>query len=81
MNNPTPPRAASRKRFQSVAVSVRNPQTGLWEEVWSGTAAPAAAAARIFTVPFPQTSFPVDAIRIDLSSATAGAAPCLALST
>jgi hypothetical protein len=50
-------------------ISVRNPITGLWVAVWTGTAAPAGAAARIFTVTFPQTSFPVDAIRIDLNSA------------
>ncbi len=49
-------------------VSIRNPNTSLWQEVWSGTAAPAPAVARIFTVSFPQTSFPVSAIRIDLNS-------------
>src|SRR5262249_53106378 len=53
-------------------VSVRNPTNGLWVQVWSGTAAPAPAMARIFNVSFPQTSFPVDAIRIDLNS---GAVP------
>jgi hypothetical protein len=51
-------------------VSVRNPNTSLWEEVWSGTATPAAAVARVFTVSFPTTSFPVSAVRIDLNSAT-----------
>jgi len=50
-------------------VSVRNPTNNLWVEVWSGPAAPAPAAARIFTIRFPRTSFPVDAIRIELSSA------------
>jgi hypothetical protein len=49
-------------------VSVRNPNTSLWEEVWSDTAAPAPAVARIFTVNFPPTSFPVSAVRIDLDS-------------
>ena len=49
-------------------VSVRNPNTGLWVQVWSGVAAPAPAVARIFTVTFPQTSFPVDAVRLDLDS-------------
>jgi hypothetical protein len=49
-------------------VSVRNANTGLWVEVWSGTAAPAPAAARIFTINFPTTSFPVDGVRIDLDS-------------
>jgi|GEM_PF-796670 len=49
-------------------VSVRNPNTSLWEEVWSSPAAPAPEVARIFTVSFPMTSFPVDAIRLDLNS-------------
>ena len=50
-------------------VSVRNPNTSLWQEVWSQYyAAPAPAVARIFTVSFPQTSFPVGTIRIDLNS-------------
>lgn len=49
-------------------VSVRNPNTGLWVEVWSGPAAPAGDASRIFNVKFPLTSFPVDAIRVDLNS-------------
>ena len=49
-------------------VSVRNPGTGLWVEVWSGTAAAAPAVSRIFTVTFALTSFPVDAVRIDLDS-------------
>jgi len=49
-------------------VTVRNPTTGLWVEVWSGVATPAPATARIFSVTFPRTSFPVDAVRIDLDS-------------
>jgi hypothetical protein len=49
-------------------VSVRNPSTGLWQEVWAGTAAPAGNTSRIFTVTFPLTSFPVDAVRIDINS-------------
>jgi hypothetical protein len=49
-------------------VSVRNPNTGQWEQVWSGTAAPAGTTSRIFTVSFPLTSFPVDAIRLDFNS-------------
>lgn len=49
-------------------VSVRNPSTGSWVEVWSGTAVAAGDASRIFNVTFPLTSFPVDAIRIDLNS-------------
>ncbi len=49
-------------------VSVRNSNTAQWVEVWSGTAAPAGTSARIFTVTFPLTAFPVDAVRIDLNS-------------
>ena len=49
-------------------VSVRNPNNNQWVEVWSGPAAPAPAVARIFTVTFPQTIFPVSAVRIDLDS-------------
>ncbi len=49
-------------------ISVRNPETELWEVVWTGVAAAAPAEARVFRVTFPMTSFPVDAIRIDLSS-------------
>lgn len=49
-------------------VSVRNPNNNQWVEVWSGPAAPAPAEARIFTVTFPQTIFPVSAVRIDLDS-------------
>jgi hypothetical protein len=49
-------------------ISVRNPTSGKWVAVWSGRAAPAGNAARIFKVTFPTTSFPVDAIRIDLNS-------------
>jgi hypothetical protein len=49
-------------------ISVRNPNTGLWAEVWSGTAAPAGSTSRIFTVTFPLTSFPVDAVRVDIDS-------------
>lgn len=49
-------------------VSVRNANTSTWVEVWSGPAAPAPTVARIFTVTFPKTSFPVDGVRIDLDS-------------
>ena len=49
-------------------VSVRNSQTLAWVEVWSGTAAAAPEASRVFTVTFPETLFPVDAVRIDLDS-------------
>lgn len=49
-------------------VSVRNANTGVWAEVWAGTAAAAPPVARIFTVTFPLTAYPVDAVRIDLDS-------------
>jgi len=49
-------------------ISVRNPNTGFWQEVWSGAAAPAGDTSRIFSVTFPLTAFPVDAIRIDINS-------------
>jgi len=49
-------------------ISVRDPGTGSWVEVWSGSATPAGDASRVFTVTFPLTSFPVDAVRIDLNS-------------
>jgi predicted outer membrane repeat protein len=49
-------------------VSVRNATNSQWVEVYSGVAVPAAAAARIFTVNFPTTAFPVDGVRIDLDS-------------
>lgn len=49
-------------------VSVRNSQTLAWVEVWNGTAAAAPPVSRIFTVTFPETSFPVDAVRIVLDS-------------
>lgn len=35
-------------------------------EVWSGAASPEPPLARIFTVNFPLTDFPVDAVRIEL---------------
>lgn len=49
-------------------ISVRNPNTGLWETVWSGVATAAGSSSRIFTVTFPLTPFPVEAIRIDINS-------------
>ena len=49
-------------------VSLRNAGTGVWTEVWSGAAAAQLAVARIFTVTFPLTAYPVDAVRIDLDS-------------
>lgn len=49
-------------------VSVRNPGTGLFEQVWSGTAAPALPVARINTVSFPLTRFPVSQVRLEFDS-------------
>jgi hypothetical protein len=49
-------------------VSVRNATNSQWVQVWIGAAAPAPAAARIFTVSFPVTAFPVDGVRLDLDS-------------
>jgi hypothetical protein len=49
-------------------VYIKNPNTQEWEEVWSGTASPAPAATRIFTVYFPLTSFNVSEIRIAINS-------------
>lgn len=45
-------------------VYVKNPNTELWEEVWSETAGTQAEEARIFTIKFPQTSFNVSEVRI-----------------
>lgn len=49
-------------------ISVLNPLTGQWEEVWSGLAVAAGDAARSLTFLFPMTPFPVDTIRIDIDS-------------
>jgi len=50
------------------AVLVMNPGTGMFESVWSGTAASSPDPARIFSVTFPQTSYPVGVVRIQLDS-------------
>ena len=47
---------------------MRNPSTGSYEEVWSGAAAPAPAAARRLDVAFPQPAFPVRVVRLDFNS-------------
>jgi surface protein len=47
---------------------VRNSSTAQWEEVWTGVAAEEADVARIFTIVFPQTGYPVDAVRLELDS-------------
>jgi hypothetical protein len=49
-------------------VSVKNPGTGLFETVWTGTAAPAPPVARILTVSFPVTQFHVSEVRLDFDS-------------
>ena len=49
-------------------VYVRNPNTGEWENVWSGTASFAGAEARIFMVYFPLTDYNVSDIRISINS-------------
>lgn len=49
-------------------VWVMNPNTGLYEIVWSGTAAPAPPLSRINTVSFPETRFPVSQVRLDFNS-------------
>lgn len=50
-------------------VYIKNPETGLWEMVWQGTATPAPLEARILTVAFPTTSFPVSQVRIAMNTA------------
>lgn len=49
-------------------VFVKNPGTGLFEQVWSGTAAPAPPVARINTASFPLTQFPVSQVRLEFDS-------------
>ncbi len=50
-------------------IYVKNPNTGQWQIVWQGTAAPLDTPyARIFTVNFPQTSFNVTDIRLAINS-------------
>ncbi len=49
-------------------VYVRNANTGQFVRVWSGTAEAAPLQARIFTVLFPRTAFPVNAVRIAINS-------------
>lgn len=50
------------------SISVLNPFTSQFEVVWSGTAAPAALAARMFTVGFTETAYPVSEISIEFAS-------------
>ena len=49
-------------------IYVKNPSTGQWVTVWSGTAAPlGVAASRIFTATFVRTSFNVSQVRIAIN--------------
>ncbi len=45
-----------------------NPETSQWEVLWTGTATPAPPEARIFKIDFPETSFPVDQIRVAMNT-------------
>ena len=49
-------------------IYVKNPLNGLWDIVWSGTAAFAGSQARIFIVDFPLTVYAVSEIRIAINS-------------
>lgn len=53
-------------------VYAKNPNTGIYNIVYTATASPQAATARILHITFPLTSYPVSAIRIALNS---GAVP------
>lgn len=49
-------------------IAVKNPGSGLFETVWTGTAATAPHASRVFTATFPETPFAVSEVRIELDS-------------
>ncbi|MBN8707270.1 MAG: T9SS type A sorting domain-containing protein [Bacteroidetes bacterium] len=49
-------------------IYVKNPGTGQWEMVWSGTSYDAPQVSRCFVVDFPLTTFPVSEIRIAINS-------------
>ncbi len=49
-------------------VSVVNPNTNLYETVWTGVAEPQPSIARIRTVSFPETRFPVSRVRLGFDS-------------
>ncbi len=51
------------------SVYARNPVSGSWELLWSGTAFPAPLEARIQKIEFPETPFSVSEIRIALNTA------------
>jgi hypothetical protein len=50
------------------AIAVKNPGSGMFETVWTGTAAPAPGPTRLFSAIFPLTPFPVSEVRIDFDS-------------
>jgi len=49
-------------------VSVRNANDSSWNTVWTGTAQAAGSTARVFSVTFPRTAYPVDGVRLDIDS-------------
>ncbi len=49
-------------------VSVRNRNTGVYQEVWSAVAAPAPPVSRKFDVVFPEPQYLVDAVRVEFNS-------------
>ncbi|MBZ0199224.1 MAG: hypothetical protein K8H86_05100 [Ignavibacteriaceae bacterium] len=53
-------------------IYVKNPLNGLWDMVWSGTAAFAGAQSRIFIVDFPLTVYSVSEIRLAINSPAVG---------
>lgn len=49
-------------------IRVKNPDTGSFETVWSGTPAAAPPVSRVFTATFPVTPFPVSEVYLDIAS-------------
>ena len=49
-------------------VYIRNADNGHWSMVWSGLAGTTNPKSRIFQIEFPLTSFPVDAVKINMST-------------
>jgi hypothetical protein len=49
-------------------VSVKDPSTGSFVQVWSGAAAPAAPVASIRTITFPETRFAVSEVKLEFDS-------------
>jgi len=50
------------------SIRVKNPDTGLFETVWSGTPAAAPAQSRVFTATFPVTRYPVSEVYLEIAS-------------